>query len=59
MPLDVRDPAQMAKAAESAPLHQLVTTDQVGEAAAFLLSDKARFITGQTIYVDSGYNILG
>ncbi|WP_343685481.1 enoyl-ACP reductase FabI [Asticcacaulis sp.] len=51
--------ALMEKAAESAPLHQLVTIDQVGEAAAFLLSDKARFITGQTIYVDSGYNVLG
>ncbi|MDC7677506.1 enoyl-ACP reductase FabI [Asticcacaulis machinosus] len=49
----------MEKAADAAPLHQLVTIEQVGEAAAFLLSDKARFITGQTIYVDSGYNILG
>jgi enoyl-[acyl-carrier protein] reductase I len=51
--------ALMEKAAASAPLHQLVTIEQVGEAAAFLLSDKARFITGQTVYVDSGYNILG
>lgn len=51
--------ALMEKAADEAPLHQLVTLDQVGHVAAFLLSDKARFITGQTIYIDSGYNILG
>lgn len=51
--------ALMEKAADEAPLHQLVTLDQVGHVAAFLLSDKARFITGQTIYIDSGYNIMG
>lgn len=49
--------ALMCRAAENAPLHQLVTIEQVGEMAAFLLSDKARTITGQTIYVDSGYNV--
>jgi enoyl-[acyl-carrier protein] reductase I len=51
--------ALMERAAQAAPLHQLVTIEQVGEMAAFLLSDQARFVTGQTIYVDSGYNILG
>ena len=50
--------ALMARAAETAPLHQLVTIEQVGEMGAFLLSDRARFVTGQTIYVDSGYNIV-
>ncbi|MBB5986447.1 enoyl-ACP reductase FabI [Sphingobium lignivorans] len=49
--------ALMCRAAENAPLHQLVTIEQVGEMAAFLLSDKARTITGQTLYVDSGYNV--
>lgn len=44
----------MERAASVAPLHQLVTIEQVGEAAAFLLGDKARYITGQTIYVDAG-----
>lgn len=48
----------MERAAAVAPLHQLVTIEQVGEAAAFLLSDKARFITGQTIYVDAGFNAV-
>jgi enoyl-[acyl-carrier protein] reductase I len=51
--------ALMLKAAEGAPLHQLVTIDQVGEAAAFLVSDRARQITGQIIYIDNGYNVRG
>ena len=37
--------ALMARAAETAPLHQLVTIEQVGEMGAFLLSDRARFVT--------------
>lgn len=49
----------MQKAADEAPLHQLVTIEQVGEAAAFLVSDRARQITGQIIYVDNGYNVRG
>ena len=51
--------ALMEKAAARAPLHQLVTIEQIGEAAAFLLSDEARYISGQTIYVDAGYNTSG
>jgi enoyl-[acyl-carrier protein] reductase I len=49
----------MSIAASKAPLHQLVTLEQIGEMAAFLASDNARQITGQTIYVDAGYNITG
>lgn len=49
----------MEKAADMAPLHHLVTIEQIGEMAAFLASDKAAQITGQTIYVDNGYNIRG
>ncbi len=49
----------MEKSANEAPLHQLVTIEQIGEAAVFLLSDKARHITGQITYVDNGYNIRG
>jgi enoyl-[acyl-carrier protein] reductase I len=49
----------MEKAANEAPLNQLVTLEAIGEATAFLISNKARFITGQTIYVDGGYNLKG
>ena len=49
----------MEEAARKAPLYQLVTLDQIGEMASFLVSDNARQVTGQTIYVDAGYNILG
>ncbi|MCA8941082.1 MAG: enoyl-ACP reductase [Planctomycetes bacterium] len=44
---------------QKAPLRRNVTQDDVGQAALFLLSDMARGITGQTIYVDSGYSIIG
>lgn len=49
----------MQAAAEKAPLHQLVTLEQIGNMAAFLVSDQARQVTGQTIYVDAGYNVHG
>lgn len=44
---------------EKAPLRRNVTTEEVGNAVAFLLSDMSRAITGQVIYADSGYNIMG
>lgn len=49
----------MELAAQRAALHQLVTLEQIGEMAAFLAGDNARQVTGQTIYVDAGYNIRG
>lgn len=51
--------ALMEKAAQNAPIRQLVSIGQIGEAAAFLVSDKARNITGQVIYVDNGYSAMG
>jgi enoyl-[acyl-carrier protein] reductase I len=36
-----------------------VTIEEVGNAAAFLCSDLASGITGDILYVDTGYNILG
>jgi enoyl-[acyl-carrier protein] reductase I len=36
-----------------------VTQEDVGEAATFLLSEHARMITGEILYVDGGYNIMG
>lgn len=44
---------------EKSPLHRNVTTKQVGDVASFLLSSMADAITGQVIYADSGYNIMG
>ncbi len=44
---------------ENAPLRKNVTIDEVGNTSAFLCSDLASGITGQIIYVDSGYNIIG
>ena len=44
---------------EKSPLHRNVTTVQVGNVATFLLSSMSECITGQTIYADSGYNIMG
>jgi enoyl-[acyl-carrier protein] reductase I len=45
--------------AEKCPLRRNVTQEDVGNTAVFLLSDMANGITGQTIYVDSGYSIMG
>ena len=44
---------------EKSPLRRNVTTTQVGNMAAFLLSNSAGAITGQVIYADSGYSIMG
>ncbi|NES97616.1 MAG: enoyl-ACP reductase FabI [Desertifilum sp. SIO1I2] len=44
---------------ETAPLRRTVTQTEVGNTAAFLSSDLASGITGQTIYVDAGYEIMG
>ena len=41
---------------KNAPLRRGVTTDEVGNAAAFLLSDLASGITGDVIYVDAGFS---
>jgi enoyl-[acyl-carrier protein] reductase I len=41
------------------PLRQNVTTEQVGNAAAFLCSDLASGITGEIVHVDAGFHILG
>lgn len=43
----------------TAPLRRTVTQTEVGNVAAFLGSDLASGITGQVIYVDSGYEIMG
>jgi enoyl-[acyl-carrier protein] reductase I len=45
--------------AERSPLKRNVEPAEVGETAAFLLSDGGSGITGETLYVDCGYNIMG
>jgi enoyl-[acyl-carrier protein] reductase I len=44
---------------ERAPLHRHIDADDVGAAAAYLLSDAARNVTGTTLYVDAGYHAMG
>lgn len=44
---------------EKAPLHRNVTNIQIGNVVTFLLSDMSDAITGEIIYADSGYNIMG
>jgi len=46
-------------AREKAPLRRGIEPDEVGRAALFLLSDMASGITGEVLYVDAGYNIMG
>ena len=41
------------------PLRRNITIDDVGNAAAFMCSDLALGITGEILYVDGGYNIIG
>jgi len=38
------------------PLGRLGTPDEIADAVLFIASDRARFITGQTLYVDGGYS---
>ena len=44
---------------EKAPLRRATETSEVGDTALFLASTMSRGITGEIIYVDGGYNILG
>jgi enoyl-[acyl-carrier protein] reductase I len=44
---------------ERAPLHRHIESDDCGAAAAYLLSDDARNVTGTTLYVDAGYHSMG
>jgi enoyl-[acyl-carrier protein] reductase I len=49
----------LAKGEQAAPLRKNVSIEEVGNAAAFLCSDLASGITGEILYVDAGYNIVG
>ena len=45
--------------AQRAPQHHLVTIDEVGAVAAGLVSDWARRMTGNVVFVDGGSHIMG
>ena len=45
--------------AARSPLHRQIEADDVGAAAAYLLSDDAANVTGTTLYVDAGYHAMG
>ena len=52
-------PTMEAIVEERAPLRRHVDADDVAAAAAYLLSDAAKNVTGTTLYVDSGYHAMG
>lgn len=47
------------KFTDYAPLHKPITIEDIGNAALFLCSDMSAKITGEIMFVDSGYNVLG
>lgn len=49
----------MEEAVERAPLHTLVSIEDIGALSAYLVSDVARTLTGGTIHIDGGYHIVG
>lgn len=44
---------------EIAPLRRNVTTEEIGDVAVFLASDLARSVTGNVLFVDSGFHVMG
>jgi len=48
----------LQKAQAKAPTKSLVSIDDVGIAVAFLATDAAKLITGETLYIDGGYHII-
>jgi enoyl-[acyl-carrier protein] reductase III len=53
-----RKEEMIAHAERNTPAGRLVTPEDVGEVAAWLCTDAARMIVGQTIEVDGGYSLL-
>jgi enoyl-[acyl-carrier protein] reductase I len=48
----------IARAQAKAPARSLVSIDDVGIAVAYLATDAAKLITGETMYIDGGYHII-
>lgn len=49
----------MERTAAKAPQHHLADIRDVGATAAFLVSDRARTLTGNVTYIDAGYHVVG
>lgn len=49
----------MAQRARRSPLGRAITSDDVAGTALYLLSDLSSGVTGETVYVDAGYNVMG
>jgi len=49
----------MERARARTPAHNLVSIEDVGAFAAFLVSDAARALTGNIEYIDAGYHVVG
>jgi enoyl-[acyl-carrier protein] reductase I len=49
----------LQRAVDEAPEHLLVTVDDVGALAAFLVADEAKAITGNIAFVDAGFHVVG
>nr|WP_298414843.1 enoyl-ACP reductase FabI [uncultured Halomonas sp.] len=46
------------EARERAPVRRLVTIEEVGDMATFLVSDRARSVTGNVAFIDGGHNVM-
>jgi enoyl-[acyl-carrier protein] reductase I len=56
----IRDFKKILNAVEErTPLHRNITQEDVANASLYLCSDLARSVTGDIMYVDAGYNIIG
>lgn len=49
----------LAHARDVSPLRRDVTNEDLGNAALFLLSDQGSGVTGETLFVDAGYHVMG
>ncbi len=49
----------LSRIEEAAPLHRNVTIENVGDTAVYLASDLSSAVTGEVLFTDCGYNILG
>ncbi len=46
------------EATRRAPAHRLVTIDEVGAMASFLVSDAAKAVSGDVVFIDGGYHVM-